>query len=680
MCGITGIINLKHTQTPIADNIIEMLDTIKHRGPDGEGLVFFNQDIAIPVARREFIFDFPNKNYHPKRTVEALGNQGFSMAFGHRRLSILDTSPQGHQPMCSHDETVWLTFNGEIYNYLEIRQDLEQKGHLFSTGTDTEVLIEAYKAYGTKCLDLFNGMFAFVLFDVVKNKIFAARDRTGVKPFYYVKNQDTFAFASEQKALLTLPFVKTTINHKAVFDYFIFGAIEAENEGLFSGIFELLPSHFLTIDLNRFSKSKSENESGFKIEKYFDLKPNLKYEKYDAKTFETHRQKTHDLVQNAIKLRLRSDVSVGSCLSGGVDSSTVVCTINDLLRQAKNHEFEEQIGDKQKVFTSCFEDKNFDEQQWAKLVVDKTQADWHKTFPTREELTKDLETVIYAQDIPMFSSSTYAQFRVMKLVKEQGVKVVLDGQGADELFGGYEPHYVGLWQELFRNFQFLELAKAMKATHKISSSVKFWTKSLLKYNGVPQLSKTAQNRFNLQYFNDLQYLNEDWIYENIDRYNEYAEQRIESLSQMLHYEYFGHPLKQLLKCEDRCSMWFGIESRTPFADDLDLMQHAFSMPSAYKIHNGTRKYILREAFKNTLPEPIYNRHDKMGFVTPTNQWMSEMRSEIRPYFEQSESGIFNKKLLLKDFDKFFNPATSLENYRVFRFISFAVWEKVFLRK
>jgi asparagine synthase (glutamine-hydrolysing) len=677
MCGITGIINLNKKKTPIVSNMINMLDAIKHRGPDGEGLAFFHNSTVIPAARKEFMFDFPTKNYHPKRRVEDLQNQGFSMAFGHRRLSILDTSPQGHQPMCCSDETVWLTFNGEIYNYIEIRHDLEQKGHRFSTGTDTEVLIEAYKAYGTKCLDLFNGMFAFVLFDTEKNKIFAARDRTGVKPFYYVKNNDTFAFASEQKALLTLPFVDAKMNHKAVFDYFIFGAIEAETEGLFSGIFELKPSHFLTIDLNGFSENKSKSENAFKIERYFELKPNTTYEKYDELTFEKYRQKTHDLVQNAIKLRLRSDVSVGSCLSGGVDSSTVVCTINELLRQANGGDLNVQIGDKQKVFTSCFEDKNFDEQKWAKLVVDQTQADWHRTFPTREELTEDLETVIYAQDIPVFSSSTYAQFRVMKLVKEQGVKVVLDGQGADELFGGYSPHYVGLWQELFRNFQFLELAKAMKATDKISNSVKFWTKSLLKYNGVPQLSKTAQNRFNLRYFNDLQYLNKDWIYENIDRYNEYAEQRIESLSQMLHYEYFGHPLKQLLKCEDRCSMWFGIESRTPFADDLDLMQHAFSMPSAYKIHNGTRKYILREAFKNSLPEPIYNRHDKMGFVTPTNQWMREMRPAIRPYFEQSESGIFNKKLLLKDFDKFFNPATSLENYRVFRFISFAVWEKVF---
>lgn len=674
MCGITGIINF-NKKSHLTNSIITMLDTIKHRGPDGEGVVFFNNEIAIPAARSEFIYDFPSKNYHPKRRIETLRNQDFSMAFGHRRLSILDTSPQGHQPMCSHDETVWLTFNGEIYNYIEIRHDLEQKGHHFSTGTDTEVLIEAYKAYGTKCLDLFNGMFSFVLFDVVKNQIFAARDRTGVKPFYYVKNQNTFAFASEHKALLTLPFVNTKMNHKAVFDYFIFGAIEAENEGLFSGIFELLPSHFLTIDLNVFGKNKSKN--GFKIERYFELKPNLKYEKFNAQTFEKHKNKTYDLVQNAIKLRLRSDVSVGSCLSGGVDSSTVVCTINELLRKAKNHEFEEQIGGKQKVFTSCFEDKNFDEQKWAKLVVDQTQAEWHKTFPTRKDLTKDLETMIYAQDIPMFSSSTYAQFRVMKLVKEQGVKVVLDGQGADELFGGYTPHYVGLWQELFRNLQFLELAKALKSTDKISSSVKFWTKSLLKYNGISKLSKNLQNRFNLRYFNDLQYLNKDWIYENLDRYNEYAEQRIESLSQMLHYEYFGHPLKQLLKCEDRCSMWFGIESRTPFADDLNLMQHAFSMPSTYKIHNGIRKHVLREAFKSSLPEPIYNRHDKMGFVTPTNQWMSEMRPAIRPYFEQSKSDIFNKKRLLKDFDTFFNPATSLENYRVFRFISFAVWEKVF---
>ena len=675
MCGITGIIKNKPSRE-ITRQTMAMLETIRHRGSDGEGLILVDENgDVIPSARTKLMYDFPDKNYHPKRRVETLFNQPFQIALGHRRLSILDPTPQGHQPMCSHDETVWLTFNGEIYNYIEIRQDLEQRGHHFSTGTDTEVLIEAYKAFGVKCLDLFNGMFSFVIYDKTRNQIFAARDRTGVKPFYYIKNPDNFAFASEHKALLTLPFMKAEMNHKAVFDFFIHGAIEAENEGLFANIFELLPSHYLTIDLNNLPDNNLAK--AIKIKKYYELKPTTKLSKVPSKYFYRCVEKTNALVEHAIRLRLRSDVSVGSCLSGGIDSSTVVCTINDLLRQANGNEYAEQIGSQQKVFTSCFEDKNYDEQKWAKLVVDQTQAEWFRTFPTREEMVKDLETLIYAQDIPMYSSSTYAQFRVMQLVKENGVKVVLDGQGADELFGGYTPHYVGLWQELFRNLRFLSLAKALKATDKFSSSTKFWLKSLLKYNGIPSLSNSLQNRFNLKYFNDLQYLNKDWIIANIECYNEYAEQRIESLSQMLHYEYFGHPLKQLLKCEDRCSMWFGIESRTPFADDLELMNYVFSLPSSFKIHNGTRKYLLRKAFQHTLPKPIYNRQDKMGFVTPTNQWMREMRSDIRPYFEQSQSDIFDKKRLLDDFDTFFNPATNLENYRIFRFISFAVWEKVF---
>ena len=291
MCGIAGIIKLAKQKSAVTTDLMTMLETIKHRGPDREGFVFCNDKTAIPVARKKFIYDFPTKNYHPKRPVEDLRNQAFQIALGHRRLSILDTSPQGHQPMCSNDETVWLTFNGEIYNYIEIRETLEQKGHQFSTGTDTEVLIEAYKAYGTKCLDLFNGMFAFVIYDLTKNQIFAARDRTGVKPFYYVQNKDTFAFASEHKALLSLPFVKPKINKKAVFDYFIFGAIEASNEGLFSGIFELFPSHFLTIDLTEINPEKA-----IKIEKYFDLIPNETFEKFDAQTFEKHQLKVRALV------------------------------------------------------------------------------------------------------------------------------------------------------------------------------------------------------------------------------------------------------------------------------------------------------------------------------------------------------------------------------------------------
>ena len=677
MCGISGIVSVAPSQS-IVNSTINMLEAIKHRGPDGEGLVLIDEiGDVLPTARKEFMYDFPDKNYHPKRSIETLINHPFRMAFGHRRLSILDPTPQGHQPMCSSDESIWLTFNGEIYNYIEIRQDLEQRGCHFSTGTDTEVLIEAYKVFGEACLDLFNGMFAFVIYDKAKNQIFAARDRTGVKPFYYFQNEETFAFASEQKALLTLPFVETAMNHRAVFDFFIHGAIEAESEGLFANIMELMPSHYLTIDLNQ--ATDYHLAKAIKIKKYYSVSSTVNFETFDTDNFENYRKHTHDLVQNAIRLRLRSDVSVGSCLSGGIDSSTVVCSINKLLEEGQHHHYATQIGSQQKVFTSCFEDKNYDEQKWAKLVVDQTKADWHRTFPTQTELVKELEALIYAQDIPMYSSSTYAQFRVMRLVSESGVKVVLDGQGADELFGGYEPHFVGMWQELLKNLQFLTLAKSLKITDKLSSSAKFWIKSLLKYNGISSLSDNLQHRFNSQYFNDLQYLNSDWIVENIDRYSEYAAQRIESLSQMLHYEYFGHPLKQLLKCEDRCSMWYGIESRTPFADDLDLMNFAFSVPSTYKIHQGTRKYLLREAFKSDLPKAIYNRQDKMGFVTPANQWMREMRDTVRPYFEQSTSDIFNKKLLLNDFDALFNPATNLENYRVFRFISFAVWEKVFFR-
>ena len=677
MCGISGIVSVKPAHSMVNDSM-NMLEAIKHRGPDGEGLVLIDElrDV-MPTARAAFMYDFPDKSYHPKRRVETLRQQPFQIALGHRRLSILDPTPQGHQPMCSRDESIWLTFNGEIYNYLEIRQDLEQRGCHFSTGTDTEVLIEAYRMFGKDCLQLFNGMFAFVIYDKSNNQIFAARDRTGVKPFYYVQNSETFAFASEHKALLTLPFVEASMNHRAVFDFFIHGAIEAEREGLFANIMELMPSHYLVIDLN--TTPDNDLAKAITITRYFDLSPTANFQKFEPANFEKHREKTHDLVENAIQLRLRSDVAIGSCLSGGIDSSTVVCSINQLLKQQHNN-FSTQIGKQQKVFTSCFEDKNYDEQKWAKLVVDQTQAEWFRTFPSRSDLVQDLETLIYAQDIPMYSSSTYAQFRVMQLVNESGVKVVLDGQGADELFGGYEPHYVGLWQELFRNLQFVALAKSLKITDKLSSSAKFWIKSLLKYNGLSSLSSQLQHQFNTLYFNDLKYLNSDWIVENIDRYSEYAAQRIESLSQMLHYEYFGHPLKQLLKCEDRCSMWFGIESRTPFADDLELMNYTFSVPDTYKIHNGTRKFLLREAFKNDLPSPIYNRHDKMGFVTPTNQWMREMRDTVRPYFEQSKSDIFNKRLLLNDFDSFFNPDTNLENYRVFRFISFAVWEKVFFNK
>ncbi len=667
MCGIIGLVALTSSvSNELPKWLVQMSKKIEHRGPDGEGFVFFDHNDAYFTSTnpsfRGLNWD-SNINYHPKY-INQISNKNYRIGFGHRRLSIIDVSTAGHQPIASADGKIWLTFNGEIYNYLEIKGELIQLGYSFRTKTDTEVIIAAYQTWGKDCIRRFNGMFAWMLYDMEKQELWGVRDRTGVKPFYYIHQNGYLAFASELKALIDLPFYQKAINTSAVFDYFVLNTIEAQEESLFKGVFELPPSHQITINL------KTQT---VKTAPYYTLKYNPKFESFSNLNFQQHCSTVEKLIHNAIQLRLRSDVAVGSCLSGGIDSSVVVGTINELLRQQSL----EQIGERQKVFTTCFENSQYDEQQWAKLVVDKTKATWHKTFPTKSELSNDLETLIYCQDIPMYSTSTYAQFRVMQLVQSQGVKVVLDGQGGDELFAGYEPHYLAYWRELINHFKWSTLSDEFGFYGSKGAALKFLGKGHLKYNAIPNAPIFIQQQFKNQYFNELSFINPDLLNEHKSRMKTLQSEPATNLNEMLHYEYMKGPLKQLLKCEDRCSMWFGIESRTPFADDLPLMEAVFQIPASYKIHQGTRKHLLRESMKNVLPIEIKNRKDKMGFVTPTNQWIRELKEELRPYFEEQDDSIFNKKALLKSYDNFFNPNTNIENYRIFKFISFAIWRKVF---
>lgn len=682
MCGIAGIISLNGLWKFNLEEVISLSYNLKHRGPDDEGFAFFNspnvnsQDEVLLSGGESTPTDVYNAPlpYSPKKNISHFQGRDISyrLALVHRRLSIIDTSPAGHQPMCTPDENYWIIFNGEIYNYPEIKNMLLLKGYKFQTQTDTEVLLNAYIEWGFDCVNQFNGMWSFVIYDRVKNIVFGSRDRTGVKPFYYTRNNEVFAFASELKALVKLPFVNKEINQKAAFDFLVFNRIERMEESFFKGIFELMPAHSFSIDLNN---------SDFKKWKYFSPDVNHTYENFNPGNFEIYSDEIKNLVISAIQFRLRSDVPVGSCLSGGIDSSSVVCVINDLLKKegqmsgyAGSTNFKKAIGDRQKVFTSSFRDSSIDESNWAKIVVDKTNAQWHQTFPEKNKLLEELQTLVYCQEIPFISTSTYAQFCVMRLAKENGIKVLLDGQGGDELFGGYRFHYFGLWRELLAHLKLSELFKEIGFFH---GAVPYFLKNFMKYNLLPQMPGFLLNSVYPVYFNEFKYLNPDFIGENKNQFNNNADVFASSLNQMLEKEYFTGPLKNLLKYEDRNSMHFSIEARTPFADDINLSQKLFSIPSQYKIHHGVSKALLRNSMKGILPDEIRNRRDKMGFVTPNNRWISGIKDEVRHYIEEDNSGIFNKQLFLKEYDTFFNPASEKENYRVFKFISFAIWKNVF---
>lgn len=628
MCGIAGIASKNTQATDLKEAVFGMSRAIAHRGPDGEGFTFFNGDIIQPL----FSDQTPEVNrqsgrfaFNPAQSIREAAQP--LVAFAHRRLSIIDLSEAGHQPMCDADAKTWITFNGEIYNYIELRAELEAKGYVFSTHTDTEVIIHAYRCWGYECLQHFNGMWAFAIYDAARQEIFCARDRAGVKPFYYINNQQVFAFASEHKAFIKTGLQSFGIDEANQFDFIVNAKLEHRTSSLFAGICELPPSHYLLYN------AKSH---GMQVARYASLKEETAYGGSEEELIATIREK----LVHAIKLRLRSDVEVGSCLSGGIDSSAIAGIVHHL-----------QPKQRLKLFTSVFEGEAFDESSYAAQVSAFVRGDWHTVSPVANDFLDDIAQLNYYQDLPVWSTSTYSQYRVMKLAHENGIKVVLDGQGADEIFSGYTHHYLSYWKELASGMRFGLLRREMAASketlaHPFSTLFKQYAKdmagSAVSYQNYLRGPAKAQ-----------------------------PDKILAGLNRQLAHDYAGGRLKSYLKCEDRCSMAFGIESRVPFADDVDLVNELFLISSTYKIKNGTLKYLLREAVKDFIPPVVYKRKDKVGFETPQAKWLKAGRSRIIDAVAALD--IVNADRLVKDFDRL----VETKPYFVLRLYSFAVWKTVF---
>lgn len=671
MCGISGIINLNGSVQDIPVHIRNMTDALRHRGPDGEGFLFLSGSEIISA----YGSDTPESvrsaatSYAPKVSVETVSSGNIQFALGHRRLSIIDVSPAGHQPMCDPEKKIWIIYNGEIYNYLELREELKSKGIVFRTNTDTEVVLQAYRHWGEECVSRFNGMWAFGIYDSEKNILFGSRDRVGIKPFYYYRNASVFAFASEQKALLKFPQVKTGINYTAAAD-FLAGDVyftEKGEENMFKGIFELMPAHNFKLELST---------GAFQKRTYYSLKANTSFSAFNETKFERYRDETEKLLIDSVKLRLRSDVPVGSCLSGGIDSSAIV----GIMAKLAGAENKINLGGKLKVFTLAFDDPAVDESKWAKQVVDRTGAEWHRVSPTAGELIKDLQDMNYAQDIPVYSTGTYGQFQLMRKAKEQGIKVILDGQGGDELFGGYEPHALVLRRELFRRGllgqYFLEASADGKMFYNLQQS----GRDIVKRKFAGLLPLPIQEFFYRARFSQNSFLKRDVVHEYV--YSEgilsgTAVTASSTLNEALLRDFMNSRLKMYLKYEDRSSMWHSVEARTPFADDHRLVEYVFNVPGSYKIHRGISKYLLREAARNFLPAEIKNRRDKMGFITPIDAWVRQLRGPFLDLLDDSTSDFLEVKKIKQDPDKFFTMRNHADAVRVFRMISFAVWKKRF---
>lgn len=628
MCGIAGIIS-KTNSLSIKDTVFAMSQAIKHRGPDGEGFAFFSQTKSLSVYSNET----PQINkesatflFNPTTSIQNL-DLNYDLAFAHRRLSIIDLSESGHQPMCDTKGDYWITFNGEVFNYIELREELKNIGHVFVTQTDTEVVIEAYKEWGFECLQRFNGMFAFALFDKKNNQLFCARDRVGVKPFYYSNTNDAFAFASEYKAFLKSKLIAFEINETQQFDFMVNGNLENTEQSLFKGIHELKPSHYLVYDLNSHTLNTIN---------YYLLPKQTINNRSEVEIIQAIEEK----LVNAISLRLRSDVEVGSCLSGGLDSSIIAGVVKYL-----------QPNKQMKLFTAVFPNEQFDETNYAKLVSNHVSGKWQTVSPTAEDFFRDIESLNYFQDLPVWSTSTYSQHRVMKLAAENNIKVVLDGQGADELFAGYLHHYMALWKG---DLGFNTLKQIDEAKETIPNAYKLFGKQLLK--DAFGLSINYSNYF---------------VNDKKQFCKSKNEKLANTLNEQLSLDYNGK-LKSFLKCEDRCSMAFGIESRVPFADDLELVNYLFSIQGKLKIKNGISKYLLREASKRFIPQQIYNRKDKVGFETPLAKWFIPYKTHIIDTIKQ-QLDFVNHDFLNSNFESLLEHKPTF----LLRLYSFSIWKKVY---
>jgi asparagine synthase (glutamine-hydrolysing) len=638
MCGIAGIYNVRGIDLAEINTISQ---TLKHRGPDDEGFFLSNNEGHVEVCKGDNTINELQQlthvlevNFHP------------TLALLHRRLSIIDLSALGHQPLISADNRYVMVYNGEVYNFKEIRQELQQKGYAFNSNSDTEVVLNAFAAWGKSCVNRFVGMWAFVIYDKQENTLTLSRDRFGVKPLYYFKNEHCFAFASEIKALLKLKAVDKSVSETKLGAYLAFGTISEPYQNLFKNIFDIEPGCNYQLNLNTLE---------FQKEQYYSLENKLPKNISDIGS---NTQKMEALFNQSIELHLISDVEVGTCLSGGLDSSAIIHQASQQLKQTQL-----------KTITAAYHDKLIDESNYAKLVTDDlTNVNAYYTYPDAEKMMAGMEKMIYYQDLPIGSTSIFAHWEVMKCANEHQIKVLLNGQGADEILGGYY-NFAGIHLiELLKKFQFNRFFKEYQ---------------LLKQNFTPQI-KTAVLRAAYYYLpNNLQQhlrakerLSYSFIKE--DKLNE-LDLQIPKRGGKTFNEHVNLSLKfglyELLRYEDRNSMAFSIESRVPFLDHR-LVDFIRTLPTDQKIYGGWTKYILRKMLNQKLNDQVVWRKDKKGFLTPQQDWKKDVMKTLTKELKESNiPSIMDRDYILKLCDKDFSHASHLSEF--WRAYSVVKWYNVF---
>jgi len=586
MCGIFGI--LTKGDTRIQRKVLESAaDLLAHRGPDMH-------------------------DYYQEE----------NLAFAHRRLSIFDTSEKAKQPLEAYGNII--VFNGAIYNYPELKEQLVAKGYTFKTSSDTELILAAYAEYGKDCVSQFNGQWAFAIYDKEKQIVFCSRDRFGIKPFYYIKNDNRFCFSSEIKAFSSLDNWQPRINSTRVFEFLEFAMHDHTKETMFEDVIQLGRAESMVIQLNDLSVEKKV---------FYSLTDKLEKEwkTEDAvRAVDTH-------LDTAINLRLRADVKSASALSGGLDSSIIALRIAEALDTPYD------------TFSVVYPDEEFNEQNYVDEVLKNSLLKGHVLSPSFEQFLENLDTLIWHQDEPFNGISVYAQYCLFETAAKQGVRVMLDGQGADEIFAGYEKFYLPVFKKLIKRNP-IKAAKLFNAAKKNFPHINAKT-NLINY--LNSGKKKEQSCFHLE----------------VDKTKLFKRAPEDSILAMSKNLLSGLGISALLRYEDRNAMAHGIESRVPYLDH-NLVECALSLPDNMKINEGVSKWALRESSKELLPELIYKRKDKLGFATPEKKWLEE-------HFDDIKTRIYAKE---EQLEKMVNLNMLFEERdlkKIFRVFVFSRWLSVF---
>lgn len=620
MCGFVGCV----VKQKIDDNLMSYsLKMIEHRGPD-----------------------------HSSFSSEKI--DGRFVYLGHTRLAVIDLSEQAYQPFESSCQRYLLIYNGEIYNYKELREELQGFGCVFNTESDTEVLLNALIHWGMAALQKFVGMFSFVLLDRAKKKLTLARDAFGIKPLIYAQKGSELYFASELQTLLNLRQDNPKPDLQRAYDYLVHGDYDSSSNSFVEGVQHLLPAHYFTFDLEAGKSSVPESW----------WRPELR--KPSTLSFDQAVERLRELFLDSIKLHLRSDVPLGVALSGGIDSSAVVSAVRYLRPEMPLA-----------TFSYVADDESISEEKWVDCLNKEMRTQGHKIVASEREMQADLDEMLLKQGEPFGSTSIYAQYRVFQLAKENGVTVTLDGQGADELLAGYSG-YPG-----HRLLSLIESSGWLAAHRYAKRWAKFPGRSYLlawKYLGRIKLPDWLYALVRKSMGRDFQppWLNTKYLAQNGVRFAEERapmsdENRGQRVKEALANSLMRRGLPALLRHGDRNSMAFSIESRVPFLT-LPLAEFLLSLPEHYLIsEDGVTKHVFREAMRGIVPDSHLDRKDKVGFATPESTWLYSMADILKEWIDQAPDLAFlDKGALLKEFDEVMEGKRSFDG-RVWRWVNYLRW-------